>query len=125
MTVAKTPRFGPIPRFIAKDCLKKGEIIYTVLQCVVPRGDSRMALVYWVIYRGTGKQAWRWRLYARNGLIIGAASESYARRRGAMENAALMGCPAYRAPASRGVWTTGQDMAWEWEPVEIRWIGAK
>lgn len=123
------PRFGPIPRFIAKDCLRRGDIINTVMRCVVPKGDSRIALVYWLIYRGKGKQPWRWRLYSRNGLVIGASSEAYTRRRGAVENASLLGCPVYQVEMIRGVWTTGSELVWEWgvagEPVEIRWMGAR
>lgn len=129
MKERKSPKFGPIPRFIAKDCLRRGEVINTVMQCVVPRGDSRIALVYWLIYRGKGKQPWRWRLYARNGLVIGASSEAYRRRGGAVENAALLGCPIYQALKDRGVWTTGSETVWDWgiagEPGEIEWMGAR
>jgi uncharacterized protein YegP (UPF0339 family) len=37
------------------------------------------------------RREWRWRVRARNGKIIGASSEGYVRKRGAMANAQQLG----------------------------------
>lgn len=42
------------------------------------------------LYKGKGKQRWRWRLVARNGKIIADSGESYTRRIDAIKTVLLL-----------------------------------
>lgn len=48
---------------------------------VVPKGTFKL-----VIYKGRGKQPWRWRVVARNGKKLACSGEGFASKRNAEES---------------------------------------